>query len=83
MGNRMAERKVLGQHLVQLALYRIVHPEGTIAEARAFLSNMDPTGAPFCPSEIARVEHILDLQEGGSGDHEGRQTGGRRQGELP
>jgi hypothetical protein len=46
-GNRMAERQVLGQHFVRLALYQIVHPEGTIAEARAFLSNMDPTVAPF------------------------------------
>jgi hypothetical protein len=37
MGNHMADRQVLGQHLLRLALYRIVHPEGTIAEARAFL----------------------------------------------
>jgi hypothetical protein len=57
----MAERQVLGQHLVWLALYRLVHPEGTIAEARAFLSNMDPTIAPFPPSNIVRAEHILDL----------------------
>ena len=34
-GNHIAE--VLGLHLVRLALYQIVHPEGTIAEARAFL----------------------------------------------
>ena len=39
-----------------------MHPEGTIAEAHAFLSNMDPTVAPFCPSEIVRAEHILDLR---------------------
>ncbi len=58
----MAERQVLGQHLVQLALYQIMHPEGTIAEACAFLSNMDPTVAPFCPSKIVRAEHILDLR---------------------
>ncbi len=58
----MAERQVLGQHLVWLALYRIVHPEGTVAEAHAFLSNMDLTIAPFSTSEIVRAEHILDLR---------------------
>ena len=57
----MAEHQVLRQHLVWLALYRIVHPEGTIAEACAFLSNMDLTIAPFPPSSIVRAEHILDL----------------------
>ncbi len=39
-----------------------MHPEGTIAEARAFLLNMDPTIAPFPLSEIVRAEHILDLR---------------------
>jgi hypothetical protein len=57
----MAEHQMLGQHLVWLALYRIVHPEGTIAEACAFLANMDLTIAPFPPSDIVRAEHILDL----------------------
>ena len=61
-GNHMADRQILGQHLVRLALYRIVHPEGTIAEARAFLLNMDPTIAPFTPSSIVRAEHLLDLR---------------------
>ena len=58
----MSELQVLGQHLVRLALYRIVHPEATIADARAILSNMDPIVAPFCPSEIVRAEHILGLR---------------------
>ena len=62
-GNRMAKRQVLGQHLVRLALYRVVHPEGTITEARAFLSNMDPTIAPFNPKEICRAEHLLGLRK--------------------
>ncbi len=57
----MAEHQVLGQHLVWLVLYRLVHPEGTIAEACAFLSNIDPKIAPFPPSNIVRAEHILDL----------------------
>ena len=58
----MSERHVLGQHLVWLALFQIVHPEGTIAEAWAFLSNMDPTIAPFSPFSIVEAEHLLDLQ---------------------
>jgi hypothetical protein len=44
----------------------VVHPEATIAEARAFLSSMDPTVAPFCPSEIVRAEHILGLRRNAS-----------------
>jgi hypothetical protein len=58
----MADCQVLGQHLVRSALYPIVHPEGTIAEAHAFLLNTDPTIAPFCPQSIVRAEHLLDLQ---------------------
>ena len=49
----MADRQLLGQHLVRLALYRIVHPEGTIAEARAFLLNMDPKIAPFSQAVVS------------------------------
>ena len=58
----MADRQVLGQHLVRLTLCQIVHTEGTIADARAFLLNMDPTIAPFCPQSIVRAEHLLDLR---------------------
>jgi hypothetical protein len=57
--NHVAERQVLGQHLVWLALYRIMHPEETIAEACAFLSNMDPTIAPFPPSKIVGLSTFL------------------------
>jgi hypothetical protein len=45
-----------------LALFRIVHPEGTIVEARAFLLNIYPTIAPFSPQNIVRAEHLLDLR---------------------
>ncbi len=62
-GNHMAECQVLGQHLVRLALYCVVHPEGTIAEARAFLMNTDPTIAPSSPQEICRAEHLLGLRK--------------------
>ena len=58
-GNGMDDRQVLGQHLVRLALYRIVHPEGTIAEARAFLLNMDPTIAPFAPKALSERSTFL------------------------
>jgi hypothetical protein len=58
----MAKHQVLGQHLVWLALYHFFHPEGIIAEAHAFLSNMHPTVAPFSSSEIVRVEHLLGLR---------------------
>ena len=57
----MSERQEFGQHLVWLALFQIVHPEGTIAEAWAFLSNMDPAIAPFPPFSIVEAEHLLDL----------------------
>ena len=49
----MADRQVLGQQLVRLALYRIVHPEGTIAEAHTFLLNMDLTIAPFSQAVVS------------------------------
>jgi hypothetical protein len=54
-GNHMAERQVLGQHLVRLALFRIVHLEGTIVEARTFLLNMDPTIVPRSPQNIVLI----------------------------
>jgi hypothetical protein len=59
-GNCMAEWQVLGQHLVWLALYRIVHPEGTIAEAHAFLLNMDLIIALFSPFWEYHPRHLYD-----------------------
>jgi hypothetical protein len=35
---------------------------GTIAEACAFLLNIDLTVSPFPPSKIGRAEHLLDLR---------------------
>ena len=55
----MADRQVLGQQLVRLALYRIVHPEGTIAEAHTFLLNMDLTIAPFSQAVVSA--HRVDI----------------------
>ena len=51
-GNHLAEREVLGQALVRLALYRMVHPETSIAHVQAFLFNMDPTLPPYSAPAI-------------------------------
>ena len=61
-GNHEATREVLGQALVRLALYRVVHPEAPMSHVRAFLFNMNPTMAPFCPAVIVRAEQLLDLR---------------------
>ncbi len=39
-----------------------MHPEGTIAEAHAFLLNVDLTIAPSPPFSIVEAEHLLDLR---------------------
>ena len=58
-GNHETERDIYGQVLVQLALYCVVHPKAPISHARAFLFNMDPTVALYCPSAAIRAkEHI-------------------------
>ena len=53
---------MLGDALVRLALYRVVHPEAPIAHARAFLFNMDGAAPPYCPQAIIRAEHLLNLR---------------------
>ena len=61
-GNHDAEREVRGQALVNLALYRVVHPESPLSHARAFLFNVNPTVAPFSHSAVLRAEAVLDLR---------------------
>jgi len=62
-GNHLAERDVLGQPLVRLVLlYRLVHPETSIAHVQAYLFNMDPTIPPYSASAIIRAEKLLDLR---------------------
>lgn len=61
-GNHEATREVMGQALVRLALYRVVHPEAPISHARAYLFNMDPTVVPYCPQAIIRAEKLLGLR---------------------
>lgn len=55
-GNHQAEREVLGQPLVRLALYRLVHPEAPISHVQAFLFNMDPTVPLYYTAAIGSVE---------------------------
>jgi hypothetical protein len=60
-GNHYAMREVKGELLVQLALFRSIHPKATIDECRAYLHNRDPNVEPFSPSQIHRAEELLDL----------------------
>jgi hypothetical protein len=61
-GNHEAERKVLGEALPRLALYRRLFPEATIDHVRAWLFNMDPTIAPYSTFAIVEAEHLLGLR---------------------
>ena len=60
-GNHDAEREVLGEDLVLLSLYRLVHPEATVAHIQAFLFNMNPTQVPYFPIKIMCAESLLGL----------------------
>jgi len=55
-GNHFAERDILGQALVHLALYRVVHPEAPISNVRAFLFDMNPTIAPYSEYAVVKAE---------------------------
>lgn len=61
-GNHEATREIEGEAWPRLALYRRLHPEATIDMVRAFLFNMDPTIAPYCPSAIVKAEFFLNLK---------------------
>jgi hypothetical protein len=61
-GNHKAEREVRGEAWPRLALFRMVHPQATIDEVRAFLFNMDPGIAPLSPRAIVKAKHILNLR---------------------
>ena len=61
-GNHEAEREVLGQPLVRLALYRVIFPAAPMSHVQAFLFNMDPTVAPYFQPQIARAERLLGLR---------------------
>ena len=60
-GNNEAARAIMGQALVDLALFRVVHPEAPISHVRVFLFNMDPTVAPYLPQAVIRAKQLLGL----------------------
>ena len=41
-GNKVATREIMGEALVQLALYRVVRPHARLYEVRAYLANRFP-----------------------------------------
>ena len=62
-GNRISEREVNGQDIVNLAIYRMVCPKAYIKEVRAYVHNMNPDNPPYSHSQIGRVENRLRLHQ--------------------
>jgi hypothetical protein len=60
-GNRLSERDVNGQDLVNLAIYWMVCPKAYIDEVRAYVHNMNPNNPPYSRSQIGRAEFRLGL----------------------
>ena len=60
-GNRISEREVNGQDLVNLAVYRMVRPKAYIDEVRAYVHNMNPANPLYSRSQIGRAEIRLGL----------------------
>ena len=59
-GNHRAVREIVGQALIDLALYRSVSCKEFGYEVRAFLFNRNPTVAPYSASQLCRAEKRLD-----------------------
>ena len=63
-GNKRAEREIMGNDLVLFTLYRVLLPKATQSEVSIFLVIMnrhDPMYVPYSPSQITRVEDVLNL----------------------
>ena len=60
-GNRRSEREIQGIDLVQLSLFRLVHPKAYIDEVRAYIHNRNPANMPYSRSQICRAEVKLGL----------------------
>lgn len=60
-GNHHAEREVHAVDLVNLALFRLVHPKAYIDEVRAYIHNRNPINRPYSRSQICRAEVKLGL----------------------
>jgi hypothetical protein len=60
-GNRISEREVSGQDLVNLTIYRMVRPKAYTDEVRAYVHNMNPVNPPYSRSQIGGAEIRLGL----------------------
>ena len=61
-GNKFAQRKIHGDDLFNLALYRIAFPKAIGAEVRAFIYNRNPNlEKEHSPSQLSRAEKRLGL----------------------
>ena len=60
-GNDYATREIEGNDLINLALFRLIHPKAYIDEVRAFLHNRAPGNPPYSKSQIHRAEEKLGL----------------------
>ena len=58
-GNRISEREVNRQDLVNLAFYRMVRPKAYIDEVRAYVPNMKAGNPPYSRSQIGRAKNRL------------------------
>jgi len=61
-GNHHAERAVHAVDLVNLALFRLVHPKAYISEVRAYIYNRNPINPPYSQSQICLAEVKLGLR---------------------
>jgi len=60
-GNRMSESEVRGVDLVNLAIFRMVHPKAYQVEAQAYIHNRNPANRPYSLPQITRAEQRLGL----------------------
>ena len=60
-GNRHSQREVNGVDLVNLAIFRMVHPKAYINEVRAYIHNRNLINRPYSMSQIFRAEQRLGL----------------------
>ena len=60
-GNRISEREVDGQDLVNLAVYQMVCPKAYIDKVRAYVHNMNPNNPTYSRLQIVRAEKRLGL----------------------
>ncbi len=60
-GNRISEREVNGQDLVNLAVNRMVHSKAYIDKVRACVHNMNPDNPPYSCAQIGCAKKRLGL----------------------